>query len=81
MVFSKTRVSIHPGLLGPLYTVVMVQLLMLHFTVFTRSILVNTINYKVILAKIRNNPTTAVLPSFALNGKYNCIGIGMQYND
>lgn len=44
--------------------------------------LVNTINYKIILAKIHyNNLTTAILPAFALNGKYNCMGIGMQCND
>ncbi|KAL4693904.1 hypothetical protein H8959_013169 [Pygathrix nigripes] len=43
-----------------------------------RSILVKTVNYKVTLSKIHYNFTTAMVPSFALNGKYNCVGIGMQ---
>lgn len=36
---------------------------------------------QVTVSKSRSTLTTAILPSFAFSGKYNCIGVGMQHND
>lgn len=81
MALSKIRMSILPGLPGPACAFTMAQLVMLCFTELTSNVLVNRINDKVISSKILNNLTTAALPSFAVKGNYNCVGIGMQHND
>lgn len=36
---------------------------------------------QVTISKSHSTLMTAILPSFAFSGKYNCIGVGMQHND